>query len=290
MLRLFGLLGTPDGVDAFGLARLPSGRADEPERVVVVAWRAKVAAFKRHARWCILSRSPTAPDSPMPTGTPLLNDDGTASMATAFMSSHHGFRRDLAQLAGALHTTPDDTRRPLLHKAWTSFHEKLHGHHTIEDTAMFPSMRGAPGLAEIIDGLGADHRRIDPLLERGDAAFAGLATRSDEARAVIAELQALLTEHLATEETHVIPLIRGANTFPAPATEAEVALYADGFAWSLYGLAPEVAAQLLEILPANVRAALPRARAAFEAAWIELWGAGLPQASRFSVPASMQET
>jgi len=32
----------------------------------------------------------------------LLNDDGTASMATAFLTSHHGFRRDIRQFAGAL--------------------------------------------------------------------------------------------------------------------------------------------------------------------------------------------
>jgi hypothetical protein len=32
----------------------------------------------------------------------LLNDDGTASMATAFLTSHHGLRRDIRQFAGAL--------------------------------------------------------------------------------------------------------------------------------------------------------------------------------------------
>ena len=32
----------------------------------------------------------------------LLNDDGTASIATALMSSHHGFRRDLGRFARAL--------------------------------------------------------------------------------------------------------------------------------------------------------------------------------------------
>jgi len=32
----------------------------------------------------------------------LLNDDGTASMATAFLSSHHGFRRDIRLFAGAV--------------------------------------------------------------------------------------------------------------------------------------------------------------------------------------------
>jgi hypothetical protein len=32
----------------------------------------------------------------------LLNDDGTASVATALLMSHHAFRRDTAQLAAAL--------------------------------------------------------------------------------------------------------------------------------------------------------------------------------------------
>ena len=39
--------------------------------------------------------------------TKLLNDDGTASMATLLMCSHHAFRRDVASFAKAL---ADDTR------------------------------------------------------------------------------------------------------------------------------------------------------------------------------------
>lgn len=50
--------------------------------------------------------------------TKLLNDDGTASMATMLMCSHHAFRRDVACLAKAL----TDVR-----------HDKLDAHHRAID-------------------------------------------------------------------------------------------------------------------------------------------------------------
>ena len=96
----------------------------------------------------------------------LLNDDGSASMATALMMSHHAFRRDLARFAAA-----------------------LHGHHQAEDTGIFPGLRSA---APVVEALEADHRRIDPLLERADAAFGGLPAAREEALAVVGQLQDLL--------------------------------------------------------------------------------------------------
>jgi len=38
----------------------------------------------------------------MTLATNLLNEDGSASMATALLMSHHAFRRDIARFAGAL--------------------------------------------------------------------------------------------------------------------------------------------------------------------------------------------
>jgi AcrR family transcriptional regulator len=102
-------------------------------------------------------------------------------------------------------TSADARPSAALQAEWKSFHEHLHGHHHVEDTAMFPNMRKMhPDLAACIDGLSADHRRLDPLLERGDAAFAQLPD-SAAALAVVRELQALLAPHLATEEASLIP-------------------------------------------------------------------------------------
>ena len=106
--------------------------------------------------------------------TPLLNDDGTASMATMIMSSHHAFRRDLACFARALAEPKLDTIE--LQDEWTKFRAGLHGHHTVEDTGIFPDLRDrVPELAAAIDELDGHHRAIDPLLARGDAVFADLA-------------------------------------------------------------------------------------------------------------------
>ena len=81
----------------------------------------------------------------MPTTTPpnQLNDEGTASMATAFMTSHHGLRRDIAQFRIALRKVAggDHTRVTALGEEWQRYRNTLHGHHTVEDTAIFPGTK-----------------------------------------------------------------------------------------------------------------------------------------------------
>src|SRR5689334_13834659 len=113
----------------------------------------------------------------MPTPPALLNDDGTASMATAIMLSHHGFRRDLVRFRKALEAIAagDASRAPAVAEEWQSFHTTLHGHHEAEDNGLFPNLaKEHASVRATIDKLGADHRRIDPLLERADRAFAEL--------------------------------------------------------------------------------------------------------------------
>jgi len=225
----------------------------------------------------------------MPTPTPpnLLNDDGTASMATAFMSSHHAFRRDLAQFRKALARVQggDNARVRAVGEEWQRFRGALHGHHTVEDTGIFPSTKQQhPELAAVIDGLTADHRKIDPLLDRGDQAFAGLPQTIESAVDVVNGLLDLLQPHLATEETHIIPLLRAAKAFPAPATDAELEMYAHGFAWSSHGIAPDILDKLYVIVPAAVVAKLPAARAAFAKRCEEVWGTSAAGASRTPVP------
>lgn len=210
----------------------------------------------------------------------LLNDDGTASMATMIMSSHHGFRRDLACFARALTDAARDDGA--LHDEWKNFRGALHGHHEHEDGGMFPMMRAHAELAPTIDQLSAEHREIDPLLERGDHAFA--ARDRSAAREVITALTALLTPHLDLEERTLIPLLRDAKQFPPPPDESLLALYADGFAWSTAGLAPEVCEAIDAMLPEALRTKIPAARAAYEARCRRVWGAAHAGASTTSVP------
>jgi len=216
----------------------------------------------------------------------LLNDDGSASMATMFMMSHHAFRRDLGRFAKALRGLGGNAARAsALREEWTKFRGALHGHHHVEDTGMFPSMRQQhPEQASIIDGLAADHRKIDPLLERGEAAFAKLPDTA-EALAVVTELTQLLTPHLATEEAELIPHIRGAKEFPAPPDEAMASMYAEGFAWSSHGIAPDIVAKVFEMLPPILASRLPAAVSAFEARCEKVWGSAQAGATRTSIPA-----
>lgn len=219
----------------------------------------------------------------------LLNDDGSASMATMLMMSHHGFRRDLARFAAALAQPLDAAKTQALSEEWQSFHQTLHGHHEAEDNGMFPSMRAqSESLGKTIDRLSADHRLIDPLLERGDRAFAELAGNQSAAEHVVRQLSELLTVHLALEESELIPLIRGAKEFPPLLDDETAAVYAKGFAWAMDGIASEVLEQVHGILPGALLERLPAAREAFAQRCQRVWGRLPPLASRTSVPGRLE--
>lgn len=218
--------------------------------------------------------------------TRLLNDDGRASMATAMMSSHHAFRRDLACFADALSAIAkgDASRAAHVAEEWTRFRAALHGHHTLEDTAVFPDLRTRHlAAAAELDTLHAQHLAIDPLLERGDRTVAG-PSRVEEALAVVRELDRALAEHLELEERVVIPHLRDAREFPLPPNDEVVAMYADGFAWSTAGLAAEVIAALDAMLPPVVVSRLAQARSAFAERCVRVWGRSHSGASQTSAP------
>jgi Hemerythrin HHE cation binding domain len=214
----------------------------------------------------------------------LLNDDGTASIATALMMSHHAFRRDLRRFSRAL-AELDIARTDALREEWQSFRFHLHGHHEAEDHGVFPGIVAqSASLATTIDKLSADHRQIDPLLERGDRAFADLPAAVDGAATIVGELRALLDPHLATEEAELIPFLRPAKVFPPPSTEAEADLYAEGFAWAMQGVAPDVLDQVHAMLPDVLLSKLPAARAAFQARCDRVWGSYAVGAARTPIP------
>jgi hemerythrin-like domain-containing protein len=219
----------------------------------------------------------------------LLNDDQTASIATALMMSHHGFRRDLARFETALEKVAqgDGSRIEALREEWKTFNATLHGHHHSEDTGVFPNIAAEhASLCAVIEQLSADHRRIDPLLERGQAAFAALPNATD-ARAVVRELSALLAPHLATEEREIIPFLRGMKVFPPPPDDNAAAMYAEGFAWAMQGIAPDVLEKVYAMLPEVLLVRLPAARAAFDARCERVWGSVQAGAARTPIPDSV---
>jgi hemerythrin-like domain-containing protein len=217
----------------------------------------------------------------------LLNDDGTASMATAFLSSHHGLRRDIRLFAGALGRVVAGNTKAVdaLCEEWKRYRGALHAHHQIEDTAIFPGLKQEHSdLAAVIDGLSADHRKIDALLEEGDRAFAELATGVRPAVRVVGSLGGLLHSHLETEEQHIVPFLREARAFPPPGSEAELEMYAQGLAWSSYGIASDILDKLDELLAPELRAKLPAARAAYAKRSEALWGPSVAGAARTPIP------
>jgi len=215
-------------------------------------------------------------------GTQLLDDDGTASMATLLMSSHHAFRRDIACFARALANT---TSSQTLTDEWARFRAALHGHHMVEDASVFPDLRGKhPELATRIETLDSHHRAIDPLLERGDKLFSALATERAAALELVGQLASLLDEHLDLEERTIIPHLRGAKEFPPPPSDDMLALYAEGFAWSSGGIADTVLAQIFAMLPPALVSKLPAARAAFDERSRRVWGYTHTGVSVTSVP------
>lgn len=217
----------------------------------------------------------------------LLNDDGSASMATILLMSHHGFRRDLARFAAALKnvTAGDAARVPALRDEWTWYHNALHGHHHMEDSNIFPALLSRQtALAPIIERLTGEHRHIDPLLEQGDRAFADLPASAVVATRVVGELTALLGEHLAREEAEVVPYLRGAKEFPAPGNDADAAMYAQGFAWSSHGIAADVLDRVYAMLPESLTSRMPAARAAFDERCVRAWGSAAAGAAETAMP------
>jgi hemerythrin-like domain-containing protein len=216
----------------------------------------------------------------------LLNDDGTASIATAMMLSHHAFRRDLRRFSRALEqiAAGERARASAVAEEWKQYRLALHGHHEMEDTAIFPGIAAEHAhVRATVEGLSADHRRIDPLLERGDRAFADL-SQAEAALEVVRELEQLLTPHLALEEAELVPFLRMTKEFPAPPNDEVAELYAQGFSWSMDGIAEDVLERVRDMLPEILLTKLPAARKAFEARCLRTWGVVKRGASRTPVP------
>lgn len=217
----------------------------------------------------------------------LLNNDGTASMATMLLMSHHAFRRDVARLIRAVGEikSGDASRSNAVREEWEkSYRQALHGHHTMEDSNIFPDIRNKhPELGTALDTLTSQHHKIDPVLEKGDAAFLDLA-HPEKAETVLNELKAFLEEHLAFEEAEITPALRENKEFPAPADENMVAMYADGFSWSMQGIAPDVLGEVQKLLPEILLAKLPAAREAFEARSERVWGKYLVGSATTPIP------
>ena len=94
----------------------------------------------------------------------------------------------------------------------------VHGHHRLEDVALFPALRDAdPDLAPVIDRLESDHRGVAGQLDEVEAAVAALNGDEGERARVVDALNALaedLLAHLDREEEGIGPALRRMDRHP----------------------------------------------------------------------------
>ena len=134
-----------------------------------------------------------------------------------YFAVHRHLRADLVRYVDTVAAlTPDDraVRLPALVRWVKGFICELEEHHWSEDVTFFPEMRRRiPAVAEVLDGLDADHKRMDELLARWPALIAALADpgtpfdpAKDAALAMGQELTDLMQTHLDVEDNDVLPM------------------------------------------------------------------------------------
>jgi hypothetical protein len=138
------------------------------------------------------------------------------------LAIHSAVRRDLARLAAAVAVLADPTVQGAdraagaagLSAYWDCLADQLHHHHTIEDSEVFPFVRGALGRRAdaVMDKMGREHDAIDEAQALADAAVRALSSEPSVGRASAAAerlltFQQVVLAHLAHEEAEAVPLI-----------------------------------------------------------------------------------
>lgn len=132
------------------------------------------------------------------------------------LTIHNLFREQLAAMLDYLQSflggkalMNEPEKREHIHKLIRSvaqYSHMLHGHHTIETSFMFPSLKTAGLAYQIIDRLNEEHDEIARLIE----SFNVTLNNPSEIGLLNENLQRLadvLETHLAYEEKHVCPLL-----------------------------------------------------------------------------------
>lgn len=134
-----------------------------------------------------------------------------------YLAVHRRLRADLARYVDTIEgLTPADrtTRLPALQRWVKGFICELDEHHWAEDNTFFPEMRARiPAVADVLDSLDADHKRLDQLVARWPALVAAVADPKQPfepakaaALAMGRDLRDLMQSHLEVEDRDVVPL------------------------------------------------------------------------------------
>ena len=160
-------------------------------------------------------------------------------------------------------------RATQLHTAWKYFYGELDYHHHGEHEIAWPALESVGVPKTTLDQMDAEHARMADALAAADTAFGALAKTPTEASAkaaanAIADLEAVITEHLAHEEAELEPVYQANRSGPemkamgrrfAKRNAKDAGCF---FAWVLNGATPEEKAALQADVPAPVIALLPR--------------------------------
>lgn len=178
---------------------------------------------------------------------------------------HRAFRRDGARLEAAAegYGSHGAAAHEALLIGWHGMSSSLHHHHSIEDTHIWPVIRGKVTVGpevEVLDAMEEEHSRIDPAIERIERAFADPDVGVDSVAESIDAFVSLLRSHLDHEERDAFPLIRRFiakaewdSLNQAALKELSMSEIAGLSPWLLDGATPEEVRTVLTELPAPVR-------------------------------------
>lgn len=139
---------------------------------------------------------------------------------TAYLAVHQAMRTSNTQLVeGLVGTLHYDPRRVAALRRWfEGYTAELRTHHHIEDDLIFPALAERSSAFRLLNGLiDADHHRLDELMDALSDVLTRWAachdmrstgTYREDAIFYAVALRDLLTDHLAFEDTDVIPLIQ----------------------------------------------------------------------------------
>jgi iron-sulfur cluster repair protein YtfE (RIC family) len=184
---------------------------------------------------------------------------GDAVDFTVMYAAHDAFQRDLDRLTAAARAAR--TTDPAVRAGWATLRNQLHIHHTAEDVSLWPALRqrvSAPAEIAVLDAMEAEHARIDPRLDRVDAALA--AGDAEGLAASAAGLTAALAAHMEHEEHSALPLVAahlGPAGWAAFGQEIRRSLGVRGgaefFPWMLDGATTDTTRRVLGMLPRPAR-------------------------------------
>jgi iron-sulfur cluster repair protein YtfE (RIC family) len=209
---------------------------------------------------------------------------GPADMTMMYVL-HHAFRRDLRDFRTAVGNAAVGDRRAWtrLRERWQLFTAELHAHHVKEDVILWPLLTqraqdaGDHDAVRVLEAMEEEHAVLDPLLTSCDASFTVLAHQADAEELAglsqeLAELEAVLHEHLAHEEEAAVAILQryvGGEEWARLERERFRGKQSLGHArrfipWAFKGLPPEAAAHVGRLGGSGMRVLLAVSRRRFD--------------------------